>query len=289
LEERTWLARPDRQMKFFIRHSSCERLWRGFEAFVYEATDGYSVDTFTHHSLSMHVGHPVLVTSTCDGARVHRLQVPGDLKVVPAGYSRTWEIAAPTSKLVVDLSPWFVREIADEMGIPGNRTAIAPQLHLTDKRIEHIGWALLEELESGDSLGQLYAESLGSALAVRLLRRSAPVTLTRVTGLPKRRLRRVCDYIREHISAALSLNELAGIAGLGSSHFKMQFRESTGMPVHQYVIAARVEHALELLVRTSAPVADVALQAGFSNQSHLSRHLRRLHGVTPAALRREIR
>jgi AraC family transcriptional regulator len=120
-----------------------------------------------------------------------------------------------------------------------------------------------------------------------LLRRSAPVALPRATGLPKRRLKRVFDYIREHISQDLSLQELATVAGLSSSHFKVQFRESTGMPVHQYVIAARVEHALNLLVRTSVPVADVALQAGFSNQSHLSRHLRRLHGVTPAALRRE--
>jgi AraC family transcriptional regulator len=289
VEERAWVQRPDREVRFRVRHSSRDRSWRGFEAFLYDASDGYSFETFTQHSLSMHVGQPVLVTSACDGARVHRLQVPGDLKVVPAGYSRLWEIAAPTSKLVVDLSPWFVREIADEMGVPGDRAVIAPQLHLTDKRIEHIGWALLEELECGDPLGRLYAESLGSALAVRLLRRSAPVMLPRVTGLPKRRLQRVCDYIREHISQALSLTELASVAGLSSSHFNVQFRESTGMPVHQYVIAARVEYALELLVQSSASVADVALQAGFSNQSHLSRHLRRLHGITPAALRREAR
>ncbi len=274
-------------MQFRVRHSSRDRSWRGFDAYVYDASDGYSFEVFSHHSLSMHVGQPVLVTSACDGASVHRLQVPGDLKVVPAGYSRVWEIAAPTSKLVVDLSPWFVREIADEMGISGDRAVIAPQLHLNDKRIEYIGWALFEELESGDPLGRLYAESLGSALAVRLLRRSAPVALPRVTGLPKRRLQRVFDYVREHISQDLSLHELAAVAGLSSSHFKLQFRESTGMPVHQYVISARVEHALNLLVQTSVPVADVALQAGFSNQSHLSRHLRRLHGVTPAALRRE--
>jgi AraC family transcriptional regulator len=109
----------------------------------------------------------------------------------------------------------------------------------------------------------------------------------RVTGLPKRRLQRVVDYVREHLAQDLSLHELARIAGLSSSHFKMQFRESTGMPVHQYVIAARVEHALDLLIRTSLPVSEIALRAGFSNQSHLSRHVRRLHGVTPAALRRE--
>lgn len=287
MEECAFVARPDRQIRFYVRHSSRERSWRGFDAYLYDASDGYSFEVFTHHSLSMHTGQPVLVTSACDGLQIHRLQVPGDLKVVPAGYSRVWEIAAPTSKLVIDFSPWFVREIADEMGISGDRAIVAPQLHLSDKRIEYIGWALLEELESRDPQGRLYAESLGSALAVHLLRRSAPVAQRRVTGLPKRRLKRVFDYIREHISQDLSLHELASIAGLSASHFNTQFRESTGMPVHQYVIAARVEHALNLLVRTSRPVCDVALAAGFSNQSHLSRHLRRLHGLTPAALRRE--
>jgi AraC family transcriptional regulator len=255
---------------------------------VYDASDGYSFETFTHHSLSMHIGQPVLVTSACDGAQVHRLQVPGDLKVVPAGYSRVWEIAAPTSKLVVDLAPWFVREIADEMSIPADRAVITPQLHLHDKRIEHIGWALLEELQSDDPLGRLYAESLGSAIASHLLRRSAPVTPSRVTGLPKRRLQRVYDYVREHISQELSLQELAAVAGLSNSYFNVQFRESTGMPVHQYVISMRVAYALDMLVRTSLPVADVALQSGFSNQSHLSLHMRRLHGVTPAAVRRQM-
>jgi AraC family transcriptional regulator len=58
------------------------------------------------------------------------------------------------------------------------------------------------------------------------------------------------------------------------------------MPVHQYVISARVAYALDLVVRTSMPLAEIALQSGFSSQSHLSLHMRRLHGVTPAALRR---
>lgn len=287
MEERAWVQRPDRQMRFRVRCSSVERNWRGFEAYVYEATDGYSDAFFSWHSVSMHVGRPVLVTSRCDGGHVHRLQVPGDLKVVPAGHSRIWEVAAPTSKLVVDIAPWFVCEVAEAMDLHGSIT-IAPELHLNDKRIERIGWALVDELEEGDQLGRLYAESLGTALVAHLLRRTAPVTRPlRVTGLPKRRLQRVVDYVREHLAHDLSLHELARIAGLSSSHFKVQFRESTGMPVHQYVIAARVDHALDLLIRTALPVSEIALRAGFSNQSHLSRHLRRLHGVTPAALRRE--
>ncbi|MBV9149721.1 MAG: helix-turn-helix transcriptional regulator [Candidatus Eremiobacteraeota bacterium] len=283
--ERLWICRPDQQIRFRVRQSSSDRGWRGFEAFHYDASDGYSETFFTEHSISMHVGQPVLVRSECDGVELHRLQVPGDIKVVPAGFSRVWEIAAPTNKLVVDIAPWFVHATAEEMGI--NAVTVVPQLHLTDKRMEHICWALLQELESPDPLGRLYAESLGLALVAQLIRSSTPTAPRRACGLPKRRLQRVVDYVHEHLSEQLSLHELANIADLSPSHFKAQFRQSTGMPVHQYVIAARVREALDLLVRTSLPVLEVALRAGFANQSHLSRHLRRSYGIAPAAIRRE--
>lgn len=276
-------------MGFRIRQSSAGRQWHGFEAYLYDATDGYSDVFVVDHSVSIHAGQPVLVTSRCDGAEVHRLQVPGDIKVIPAGYSRVWEIAAPTTKLVIDLTPAFVREVADAMEIDADRTAIAPQLHLADKRIEHIGWALLKELESSDALGRVYAESLGWALAAQLLRRSAPAEPRRSSGLPPRRLQRVLDYVRDNLAQDLSLRELAAIAGVSPTHFKTQFRKSMGVAAHQYVISQRVAGALDMLINTNLPVSEIALRAGFYNQSHLSRHLQRAHGVSPAALQRQAR
>ena len=287
MEERAWAARPSRESAFSARSSSRDRGWRGIEAFLYDASDGYSDEFFSVHSVSMHVGAPVLVTSRCDGTSVHRLQVPGDVKIVPAGYSRVWEIAAPTCKLVVDLQPWFVNEAAAEMEVDPDRVRIRPNLHLTDKRIQHIGWALLSELETGAAMGRLYAESLGCALAVQLVRNSAGVPQQEYRGLPKRRLRRVLDYVREHAARDLSLAELASVAVMSPSHFKARFKESTGVAVHQYVIGVRVGRAMELLLRTKLPIVQVALQSGFSNQSHLSRHMRRIHGVTPAQMRRD--
>ncbi len=289
MEERAWVERPAREIAYSIRSSSRSRGWRGFEALLYDATDGYSDDFFSVHSVSMHVGAPVIVTSRCDGNSIHRLQVPGDVKVIPAGYSRVWEIAAPTRKLVLNLAPWFVREAAAEMGIDADRAGIAPQLHLKDERIEHVAWALYAELQSDAPMGRLYAESLGCALAAQLLRKYAPKVERRAAGLPERCLRRVLDHVREHVARDLSLAELASVAAVSPSHFKVRFRESMGVAVHQYVIGARVERAIDLLIRTNLPIVQVALQSGFSNQSHLSRHMRRLHGITPAHVRREVR
>ncbi len=289
MEEREWVARPDRQITFRVCNSSRDLNWRGIEAVLYEASDGYSDDYFEDHSISMHVGPPVFVTSRCDSQRVHRFQVPGDIKVVPAGYSRIWEISAPTRKLTVGITPWFMRDTACSMGLNEDHVVITPQLHLEDERIEHICWALLGELQSDAPFGRLYAESMGCALAAALLKKYGPIAERRASRMHKRQLTRVLDYIRENISRDLSLAELADVASVSPSHFKVLFKASVGVPVHQYVINARVDRALHLLVHSNVPLADVALQAGFANQSHLSRHMRRLHGVSPAIIRRRAR
>ena len=285
-EERTWSRREDREMAFSVRASSAGRNWDGFEAFLYEASAGFSQQQFVRYNVSMQVGRPLLVTSRCNGETLRRLQVPGDVKIVPPGVPRVWETESATIKLSMYLSPVLMHSVAEAMHVDPARATVAPQLHVRDPRIEHIGWAAKAELESPEPLGRLYGESLGIALATHLLRSYAPATSSRWPGrLSRRRLQRVIDYIREHIAHELSLAELAGIAGMSASHFKALFKESTGVPVHQYVIRTRVEYASGLIARDQLPLSEIALQAGFANQSHMARCMKRLTGVTPARLR----
>ena len=275
-------------MEFNVVRSSRGRFWNGFDAYLYDTTAGYSEHFFANHSVSMHVGAPALATMRCNGVSLHRLQKAGDVKIIPAGYSRIWETAGPTRKLVVLLSPWFVDEVARAMGFNPDRTSIAPQLHLRDKRIEHIGWAILAELEADEPVGRMYAESLGTAMAAHVLQHYSDSAEARLSpGLPKRRLQLILDYVQENISRDLSLSELAAIASMSPSHLKVLFKKSTGMPVHQYVIRARLQHALDLIVGTNLPLSDIALQSGFASQSHLARCFRPIYGLTPAELRRE--
>ncbi|MBC5801544.1 MAG: helix-turn-helix transcriptional regulator [Candidatus Eremiobacteraeota bacterium] len=235
----------------------------------------------------MHVGAPLLVTSRCDGFRLHRLQVPGDIKIVPAGYSRIWETEGPTLKLTIDVSPSLVRTAAEEMSLNADRVSIAPQLHVRDPQIEYIAWALKAELETEEPFGRLYADSLGLALAAHLLRRYAPSVPDRFpSALPKRRLQRVLDYIRDHLSHDLTLGELAAIANMSPSYFNVLFKQSVGLSVHQHVVRVRVEYATALILEGDLPLSEVAFKAGFANQSHMARCMRRITGVTPGALRR---
>jgi AraC family transcriptional regulator len=136
----------------------------------------------------------------------------------------------------------------------------------------------------------LFADSIGSAIATHLLMRySRARSVTAPRGLTRRQLQSVTDFINENLSENLSLSELAAVAGAGVSHFKALFKRTTGLPVHQYVIRRWVDFAIKLLSRPNARLSDIARQAGFADQSHMTRAVRRVVGITPAELFRQYR
>jgi len=282
--ERQWVrAGGGSEMQFALRASSHGRSWTGFDAALYDTSGGFcEVPGAPFHHVSMHVGSPVVATCRCDSPIKRRLQSSGDIDFVPLGYAASWEDEGPATVLAIRISPSLMRDTAESMGLDADRIQFAPGLEIRDPRLEHIGWALAATLEAGEPDDRLYADGLGTALAVGLLRRHAR-TLAGMPrhGLTRRQLRIVVDYVDEHISADLSLVELARVAGVSASHFKALFKRSIGSPVHQYVIQRRVDYAAKLLSRGMLKLSEVALQAGFADQSHMARCMRRVMGMTP--------
>jgi AraC family transcriptional regulator len=154
-------------------------------------------------------------------------------------------------------------------------------------------WAVDAELSSGGPGGRLAAESLANVVAVHLLRQVlAPRRLERGRDgtLPRGRLRAVVEYIEEHLDVGLTLEQMAAVARLSVYHFARQFKQATGLPPHQFVIARRVERAKQLLHgRSNLSLADVAAQIGFSDQSQFCHHFKRQAGVTPRQFRMSAR
>ena len=105
-------------------------------------------------------------------------------------------------------------------------------------------------------------------------------------GLSPGVARRVCDYIEGHLDEKIRLDELAILAGLSTDHFARAFHQSVGVPPHTYLLRRRLEHVEQLLRETQAPLSQIALATGFSDQSHLARHFRRWAGVSPRQIRR---
>jgi len=167
------------------------------------------------------------------------------------------------------------------------RTTIGVQ----DQVIDRIGRLGQKELSEGGIGGRLYAEGLGTALAVHLLRQygtspRAPVIYK--GGIAPRSLQRVISYINENLPEALSLAQLARIAKLSPHHFATVFKASTGMSPHRYVIERRLERARDLLRRNQHSISEIAYAVGFSSQSHLTAHFRQAAGLTPRGFRQSL-
>ena len=107
-----------------------------------------------------------------------------------------------------------------------------------------------------------------------------------VPGLSNRRLMRVLAYIDAHIGESITLANLATTAGLSRMYFARQFRASTGIRPHEYVLRKRIERAQQLLTATSDALVDIALTVGFQTQAHFTTVFKKIVGNTPRQWRR---
>ncbi|GAA5526609.1 AraC family transcriptional regulator [Herpetosiphon gulosus] len=94
------------------------------------------------------------------------------------------------------------------------------------------------------------------------------------------------EYLAVHYADSISLEQLAQLVNLSPFHTLRMFRQATGLPPHGYLVQLRINQAKQLL-HTQLPLAEVAVQTGFSDQSHLNRHFKRVLGVTPLQYRRQ--
>jgi AraC-like DNA-binding protein len=120
------------------------------------------------------------------------------------------------------------------------------------------------------------------------LRRQMPAPTHR-GGLPPGAMRRVQEHVDAHLSESIDLAELSAIAGLSVFHFARQFKLSTGLTPHHYLVRQRVHQAQQMLASTDLSLSDVAFATGFSDQSHLTRHFRQILEMTPGQFRRSHR
>jgi len=103
---------------------------------------------------------------------------------------------------------------------------------------------------------------------------------------PQRR-RQITDFIDTHLDQPLTVVEMASHLGLSPSHFSRLFHRSMEMPPHRYLMVRRLIRVQALLGTSNMPLADIALLAGFCDQSHLSRYFRDCFGMTPRSFRRQ--
>ena len=168
-------------------------------------------------------------------------------------------------------------EIEDGARLPGRARWIAHP----DARAA--AWRLARECVHWDDTSPLVVEGLAWALAGA----TSQAGDVRVELAPW--LLRIRDRLHDDCARPLGLGALAADVGVHAGHLTRSFRRAFGCTPGEYQRACRLERAVALVRTTRAPMAEVAAQCGFSDQSHLTRAVRRHLGLTPARLRAERR
>ncbi|MHC2626247.1 AraC family transcriptional regulator [Bradyrhizobium huanghuaihaiense] len=159
-----------------------------------------------------------------------------------------------------------------------------------DGIIRHIGASLQEGLRRPDEANQLFIDHMMLGLTAHvaqiyggLQRKSAPAR----GGLAPWQAKRACERLESDLGGKLSLQKVAAELDLSVSHFSRAFRISVGMPPHQWLLHQRVKAAKQLMGVRDLPLSEIAMSAGFANQSHFTRVFSSIAGVSPAVWRRE--
>jgi AraC family transcriptional regulator len=216
-----------------------------------------------------------------------RDQKKGTICVIPSGHPFAVDFEGESEHLAIFLDPTLVVRAALESRV-SEKIEVIESSNPSDPVINTIGLALMAELESHPDDGQRYVESLANILALHLVRHySTPSNGDRkfTGGLSGHKLRLMNDFIEKNYARDLSLDELAGVAGMSTFHFAREFKRATGTAPHQYLMKLRIERAKELLAKSEMPLVDVSFQVGFSHQSHFSRLFRKATGTTPQSYR----
>jgi AraC family transcriptional regulator len=244
--------------------------------------------SYLDHKVAIHTRIPenLQVKRRLDGRLQMEQVVTEQVIVVPAGVTHQVQWDQSAEFLILTLKPHVLRQVAYE-AISPDQVDLVPELPRVDALVQQLGLALRSELELNRGRDHLYVESLVTCLAVHLLKTYAavPPRFPAVGPLPPSTLALVTGYIQDHLDQALRLADLAALVGLSACYFASLFKQSTGTSPHQFIVQCRLRRSQRLLKRSDATIADIAIQCGFSSQSHLTRMFRKHLGTTPRAYR----
>jgi len=303
-------ARPNSHRES-VRVSSRGLGWAGLN---FERRDSYPSSRALPHGSRQHLIlvslGPGRVVRESGGDTVEHELTSGCVAVVPSRTPIRWMWSTSISFSVLTLEPAFLDRVAQEVfGLePGHYRLVLTERR-SDAAVTNIAGVLSREVVRADPGGRLYAESLANILAVHLLRTYAQCndgrileacwkpeeTMTAIfgdetdrgMGPHPRAVSEAVRFIHENYARDVSLNDIAEAVHLSPFHAARLFKQALGVSPHQYVIQVRVNSARSLLSAGSGEqsLAEVASAVGFADQSHLTRHFKRLLGITPKQLR----
>ncbi|MGA0532843.1 helix-turn-helix domain-containing protein [Hansschlegelia sp. KR7-227] len=225
---------------------------------------------------------PLMAELELDAGEVGASRTSRDRSVsyIPAGAPIRMRVAGLTDVRHLDLH--FDAERLDRLGVARGGLE-APRLLFADERVQRLARLLSMECDQPVPSSSLYGDALVAALLAAAF--EPPGASTRRSALSDRQLRLAVDHIEDRCAEAIRLRDLARLTGVSETYFSHAFKAATGMPPHRWQLHARVRLAQEMLARTDAPLIEIAVATGFSDQPHFTRVFRAVTGGTPSSWR----
>lgn len=238
----------------------------------------------SHHTLSCYIAGG---NGTFRRDRPDAKGGPGKLCVLPAGHESAWVINGDIRLAHLYVSPeQFALGCVTLLDREPRELQLRESTFIDDaeqtqrfRQLIALNWN-----EPGERLltSSLAHEMLSHALLSQVGQRQG---LRLKGGLAPHLRRQLVDYIDSRLAEPLSLGELAAQCALSEYHFARMFRESFGLPPHQYLLARRLELARHLLRSSQQPFGDIAMACGFASASHFNNRFRQAMGATPGEYR----
>lgn len=206
------------------------------------------------------------------------------LTFVPAGcaYRESHETGASTRVTFLYLDPAAFRK----------SDGFQPRVYFEDSLVWETASKLKNSIESRQAKCMSYLEALSGVLAHELTRIDQQVVREPAVsrgGLASWQRRAIVDYIEAHLGERVCLMTLAELARLSLHHFCRAFKQSFGIPAHQYQVQRRMEVAKLLLADGTTSITEIALSLGYAQTSSFSNAFRKTTGWTPTVYRREFK
>jgi AraC family transcriptional regulator len=211
---------------------------------------------------------------------------PGYATILPLGLPSKWLVDGELDVVTLSLAPHLLDAESKADQFRRLRFAFADTLGVALTR------QVLAELYAPASPERdVYVGTLVNALTAHVARSPGPA---RAAEIPNSfssayRLHHLLALIRDQPEGDHSLDEMAAIAGLTTSHFCRVFKKATGFTPHQYVLKTRLDRSRHMLSHSDLPLAHIAEFLGFKSQSHFTRAFRQHVGENPSDHRRRSR
>jgi len=220
----------------------------------------------------------VRVEKRMAGRIAHYERPVGSLTINPAGYDFAADADEDVEILVVAVDPGRMALAAAEGALP--EAQLIERLGGEDPALFALARTLAFENVHNYPSGALSWNEAASSFVDGLVAGHTAAMPARSRGsLGEDKLRRLRDYVVAHLDEPIGVEALADIAARSPFHFTRVFTRSVGMTPHRYVVHLRLQRAIELVREGRSGLAEIAARTGFADQSHLSRWVRRVHGV----------